>query len=262
MVVAIVRAISYFGFRFRVAPKGLEHSWANGPTRDRNGTELVLAVRSLLGTCTFLVEHAPSRKTLFGTMAFPGRRGDFVSARRKKMRATVFTVGHSTRMIGEFIEMLRAHGVGRVVDVRSIPKSRHNPQFNRETLARHLRAARIGYVHLKKLGGLRHAKADSKNLGWHNASFRGFADYMQTDDFLAGLGRLAKLATTKPTAIMCAEAVPWRCHRSLIADALVVRKFPVEDIMTVGRIQEHGLTPFARVRGLRITYPTDRPAKR
>jgi len=185
-----------------------------------------------------------------------------VSARRKNTQATVFTIGHSTRTVGEFVEILRAHGVRRVVDVRSIPRSRHNPQFNRETLARHLRAARIGYVHLKKLGGLRHAKAGSKNLGWHNASFRGFADYMQTDEFLAGLARLEKLAAAKPTAIMCAEAVPWRCHRSLIADALVVRRFPVEDIMNTSRAQEHELTPFARVRGLQITYPTDKPAKR
>jgi uncharacterized protein (DUF488 family) len=154
--------------------------------------------------------------------------------------------------------MLRAHGVRRVADVRSIPRSRHNPQFNRDALARRLRAAGIGYVHLKKLGGLRHAKADSANLGWHNASFRGFADYMQTDDFLAGLARLEKLATAKATAIMCAEAVPWRCHRSLIADALLVRDFRVEDIMSVTRAQEHEITPFARVRGLRITYPTDR----
>jgi uncharacterized protein (DUF488 family) len=148
-----------------------------------------------------------------------------------------------------------------VVDVRSIPRSRHNPQFNRETLARRLRSAGIGYVHLKKLGGLRHAKADSANRGWHNSSFRGFADYMQTEEFLTGLARLEKLAAGKPTAIMCAEAVPWRCHRSLIADALLVRDFPVEDIMSVARAQEHELTPFARVRGLRITYPTDKPAK-
>jgi uncharacterized protein (DUF488 family) len=184
-----------------------------------------------------------------------------VSVRRKKVRATVFTIGHSTRPLAEFIEMLRVHGVRRVVDVRSIPRSRHNPQFNRETLARRLRAARIGYVHLKKLGGLRHAKADSGNLGWHNASFRGFADYMQTEDFLTGLARLEKLAAGKPTVIMCAEAVPWRCHRSLIADALVVRDFPVEDIMSVARTQQHEITPFARVRGLRITYPTDKAVK-
>jgi uncharacterized protein (DUF488 family) len=185
-----------------------------------------------------------------------------MGARPQKLPTTIFTIGHSTRTIGEFIEILRAHGVRRVADVRSIPKSRHNPQFNRETLARSLRAARIGYVHLKKLGGLRHAKADSKNLGWHNASFRGFADYMQTDDFLAGLGRLEKLAVTKPTAIMCAEAVPWRCHRSLIADALLVRRFPVKEIISGARAREHELTPFARVRRLQVTYPTDRPAKR
>jgi uncharacterized protein (DUF488 family) len=183
-------------------------------------------------------------------------------ARRKQMQATVFTIGHSTRPLAEFIEMLRAHGVERVVDVRSIPRSRHNPQFNRETLAQRLRSAGIGYVHLKKLGGLRHARKDSANLGWHNASFRGFADYMQTEEFLTGLARLEKLAAGKPTAIMCAEAVPWRCHRSLIADALVVRDFLVEDIMSGTRAQEHELTPFARVRGLRITYPTDKAAKR
>ncbi len=121
-----------------------------------------------------------------------------MGTRRKKMQATVFTIGHSTRPLEEFIEILKAHGVQRIVDVRSVPRSRHNPQFNRESLARHLRAARIGYVHLKKLGGLRHAKADSKNLGWHNASFRGFADYMQTEDFQVGLARLEKLAATKP----------------------------------------------------------------
>ena len=181
---------------------------------------------------------------------------------RKKTQPTVFTIGHSTRPLEEFIGILKAHGVQRVVDVRSVPRSRHNPQFNRELLARHLRAARIGYVHLKKLGGLRHAKADSKNLGWHNASFRGFADYMQTANFQAGLARLEKLAATKPSAIMCAEAVPWRCHRSLIADALLLRQFPVEDIMTAARAQAHELTPFARVRGLQITYPTDEPVKR
>jgi uncharacterized protein (DUF488 family) len=184
-----------------------------------------------------------------------------VNVRRKKVQATVFTIGHSTRPLAEFIEILRAHGVRRVVDARSIPRSRHNPQFNRETLARRLRSAGIGYAHLKKLGGLRHAKADSANLGWHNASFRGFADYMQTKEFLAGLARLERLAAGKPTAIMCAEVVPWRCHRSLMADALLVRKIPVEDILSVARAKEHEITPFARVRGLRITYPTDRPVK-
>ena len=232
MNVEVVWTESYFCFRFRVALGAGE-----------NRTDLVQNWYRTSTTCT---------KCALGAE---------VSVRRKKVRGTVFTIGHSTRPLAVFIEMLRAHGVRRVVDVRSIPRSRHNPQFNRETLARRLRSAGIGYVHLKKLGGLRHAKADSGNLGWHNSSFRGFADYMQTEEFLTGLARLEKLATGKPTAIMCAEAVPWRCHRSLIADALLMRDFPVEDIMSVARAQEHELTPFARVRGLRITYPTDKPAK-
>src|ERR1700689_4990169 len=178
-----------------------------------------------------------------------------MGARGKKVQATVFTIGHSTRTLAEFITILRAHGVRRVVDVRSIPRSRHNPQFNRETLARHLRAARIGYLHLKKLGGLRRAKADSKNLGWHNASFRGFADYMQTNEFRVGLEGLEKLAGGRPAAIMCAEAVPWRCHRSLIADALVVRGIHVKDIISGKRSHIHLLTSFGRVQGKCITYP-------
>jgi uncharacterized protein (DUF488 family) len=182
--------------------------------------------------------------------------------RRKKPPPIVFTIGHSNRSIADFIEILKAHGVQRIIDVRSIPRSRHNPQFNRASLARALRSARIAYIHLIKLGGLRHAKKNSKNLGWHNASFRGFADYMQTPDFQVGLDRAMKLARAKPSALMCAEAVPWRCHRSLVADALLVRGFPVEDIMTVSRQQPHHLTPFARVRGERVTYPTDKPVKR
>jgi uncharacterized protein (DUF488 family) len=170
------------------------------------------------------------------------------------MRA-VLTIGHSTRTWKEFLELLRAHRVKRVVDVRSIPRSRHNPQFNREILAKKLRSARIGYVHLRKLGGLRHARRDSPNTGWRNASFRGFADYMQTPEFAEGLKRLMKLAAQKRSAIMCAEAVPWRCHRSLIGDALTVRGIRVEDIMTAKRSQVHSLISFARVRGNRITYP-------
>ncbi len=168
----------------------------------------------------------------------------------------VMTIGHSTRTWKEFLEILRAHRVKRIIDVRSIPRSRHNPQFNRETLSTKLRAARIGYVHLRKLGGLRHARRDSPNMGWRNASFRGFADYMQTSEFEAGLQRLMKLAGQKKSAILCAEAVPWRCHRSLIADALTVRGIRVDDIMSVKRSQVHALIPFARVRGDRITYPT------
>lgn len=167
----------------------------------------------------------------------------------------VFTIGHSTRTWGAFLELLRVHGIKRVVDVRSIPRSRHNPQFNRKILSMKLRSARIGYVHLRKLGGLRHALRDSPNMGWRNASFRGFADYMQTRDFDAGLGRLIKLAKQKKTALMCAEAVPWRCHRSLIADALVVRGIRVKDIISGKRSQIHVLASFGRVQGKCITYP-------
>jgi uncharacterized protein (DUF488 family) len=167
---------------------------------------------------------------------------------------TVLTIGHSTRTLKDFLELLRAHGVKRVIDVRSIPHSRHNPQFNRDALSTKLRAARIGYVHLRKLGGLRHARRESPNKGWRNTSFRGFADYMQTSEFEAGLHRLIKLAGQKRSAIMCAESVPWRCHRSLIADALIVRGIVVEDIMSRKRSQVRSLTSFARVHGHRITY--------
>jgi uncharacterized protein (DUF488 family) len=168
---------------------------------------------------------------------------------------TTFTVGHSNRTWKEFLALLRAHGVKRVVDVRSIPRSRHNPQFDQKTLRKKLRSAKIGYLHLRKLGGLRHARRDSKNMGWHNTSFRGYADYMQTADFDAGVQRLIKLARQKRSAIMCAEAVPWRCHRSLIGDALVVRGICVEDIMSATTSRPHLLTSFARVRKNVITYP-------
>jgi uncharacterized protein (DUF488 family) len=171
---------------------------------------------------------------------------------------SVFTVGHSTRTWKDFRDLLRTHGVKRVVDVRTIPRSRHNPQFSRPALAAKLRAARIGYVHLPKLGGLRHAKRDSKNVGWRNASFRGFADYMQTPEFAAGLQRLLKLAKDKRSALMCAEAVPWRCHRSLIADALTVQGVDVQHILSAARCRIHSLTPFARVRGQTITYPASK----
>jgi len=139
--------------------------------------------------------------------------------------------------------------------VRSIPRSRHNPQFNQDALRTKLRCARISYVHLRRLGGLRHARRDSPNMGWRNNSFRGFADYMQTSEFNAGLQRLVTLARKKRTVLMCAEAVPWRCHRSLIADALTVLGIRVEDIMSKNRSQLHSLTSFARVRRSCITYP-------
>jgi uncharacterized protein (DUF488 family) len=145
--------------------------------------------------------------------------------------------------------------------VRSIPRSRHNPQFDQETLRTKLRAARIGYVHLRKLGGLRHARRDSSNMGWRNSSFRGFADYMQTSEFDAGLQRLIKLARQKRSALMCAEAVPWRCHRSLIADALTVLGIRVEDITSRNRSTLHRLTSFGRVLHGRITYPRSKGSR-
>jgi uncharacterized protein (DUF488 family) len=161
----------------------------------------------------------------------------------------VFTIGHSTRELADFIHLLQAHGVTKITDVRSVPRSRHNPQFKQDTLPDTLQPASIGYVHLPGLGGLRHSHADSPNLAWRNASFRGYADYMQTDTFTENLEQ-------GHVALMCAEAMPWRCHRSLIADALMVRGIPVEDIMSVTHRQPHTLTPWARVDGNRITFPT------
>ena len=170
---------------------------------------------------------------------------------------TVLTIGHSTRMLQEFISLLKTHSVTRVVDVRTVPRSRHNPQFNRDSLPEELKKVGLGYVHLPGLGGLRHAKRDSLNLGWRNASFRGYADYMQTPEFEGSLDELIQLAKQDRIAIMCAEAVPWRCHRSLIADALLVRGIRTEDIMSPTNRTVHALTPFAKVRGTTITYPTE-----
>ena len=170
---------------------------------------------------------------------------------------TVLTIGHSTHSFDEFVSMLKAHGVERIVDVRSVPRSRHVPDFNRDTLAPKLRARGIRYVHLKTLGGRRHAKKNSVNVGWRNASFRGYADYMAMPQFHHGMERLLQLARTNRSAIMCAEAVPWRCHRSLIADALLVRHVNVEHIMSATKRQQHSLTPFAKVDRLEITYPAE-----
>lgn len=172
-----------------------------------------------------------------------------------RQRTLVLTVGHSTREQDEFVALLKAHGVKRLVDVRSIPRSRHNPQFNRDRIGPALRHEGISYLHMKGLGGLRHARPDSCNTAWRNASFRGFADYMQTREFAHDLRRLMKLAKHKQTAIMCAEALPWRCHRSLIADALLARGYAVEDIESPKRRRTHELTPWARVQGIRVSYP-------
>jgi uncharacterized protein (DUF488 family) len=169
----------------------------------------------------------------------------------------VLTVGHSTRTLEEFIGLLQAHGVSCVVDVRTVPRSRHNPQFNKDSLPDSLKKAGLGYVHMPGLGGLRRAQPDSLNAGWRNASFRGYADYMQTAEFEQGLEELIRLANQDRIALMCAEVVPWRCHRSLIADALLVRGIRTEEITSPTRRQVHTLTPFAKVQGTTITYPTE-----
>ena len=168
---------------------------------------------------------------------------------------TVWTIGHSTRTVDEFVTLLTAHGARGVVDVRTVPRSRHTPQFNEDVFGPELAGRGIPYRHLSALGGLRHTRKDSINTGWRNASFRGYADYMQTPEFAAGIDELLEIAEQTPTAIMCAEAVPWRCHRSLIGDALLVRGVRVLDIIGAGSAREETLTSFAHVDGLTITYP-------
>jgi uncharacterized protein (DUF488 family) len=171
------------------------------------------------------------------------------------LSVTIHTVGHSTHPIEVFIAMLEAHGIRQLVDVRTIPRSRHNPQFSRENLPSSLQRVGIRYVHMKGLGGMRKPQPDSANTGWRNASFRGYADHMQSEDFRASLAELIALASKAPTAIMCAEAVPWRCHRSLIGDALTARGVEVIDILSATKTQPHVLTPFADVHGTEVTYP-------
>ena len=167
----------------------------------------------------------------------------------------VFTVGHSTRPIAEFTQLLADYGIERVADIRTVPRSRRNPQFSAEALGPSLEATGIAYAPLKALGGLRHTHKDSLNTGWRNESFRGYADYMKTEAFEAGLAELIALSRESRTAIMCAEAVPWRCHRSLVADALLVRGIPAVEILSETSWRLHELTPFARVEGTEITYP-------
>jgi len=154
-----------------------------------------------------------------------------------------------------FIRLLKAHRVQRVVDVRTIPRSRHNPQFNRDELSPALHGAKIHYSHMPGLGGLRRPRPDSANTGWRNASFRGFADYMQTAAFEDSLERCIDLAKQERVVLMCAEAVPWRCHRSLIADALLARGINAREITSRIRTQPHALTPFARIKDTHVTYP-------
>ncbi len=171
----------------------------------------------------------------------------------------VLTIGHSTRAIDDFIALLRANDVKHLIDVRTICRSRHNPQFNADKLAASLGQAGIAYTHMASLGGLRHAKRDSANAAWRNESFRGYADYMQTPEFAQAIAQLIAVAQRNQVVIMCAEAVPWRCHRSLIADALLARGIPVADIIGAARPQIHRLTPFAKVNGEQVTYPGPAP---
>lgn len=172
-----------------------------------------------------------------------------------KKKLIIYTIGHSTHPIDDFIEILKHYGITELMDIRTIPKSRHNPQFNGSELAHVLRNHHIGYRHQANLGGLRHARADSINMAWENKSFRGFADYMQTPEFQEGIDKLIEIAHEKTMAIMCAEAVPWRCHRSLIGDALLARGIHVEDIFSITSVKPHMLTPWAKVNGTNITYP-------
>jgi uncharacterized protein (DUF488 family) len=173
---------------------------------------------------------------------------------------TIFTLGHSTLPIERFMAVLQIYGIERLVDIRTIPRSRHNPQFNNTALAESLTAQHLEYAHVQALGGLRHARKESPNTGWRNASFRGYADYMQTEEFQDALELLIHMSRDKRVAIMCAEAVPWRCHRSLVADALSVRGVPVVEILSESSYRMHTLTPFAQVDGVRITYPSDQAA--
>lgn len=171
------------------------------------------------------------------------------------MKDKLYTIGHSTHTIAEFIAILQHYSIKQLIDIRTIPYSNYNPQFNAERLKKSLAKAHIKYTHIKGLGGLRHPKKDSINTAWHNASFRGFADYMQTDAFEKNLERLLKTLRKKPTCIMCAEAVPWRCHRSLIGDALLAKKVKVIDIYSLDQCKPHRRTPWSKRRKGKIIYP-------
>jgi uncharacterized protein (DUF488 family) len=173
----------------------------------------------------------------------------------KESALTVLTIGHSTRTLEEFVQLLDAFGVTLVVDVRTVPRSRHNPQFNKETLPFTLKKSGITYIHMPDIGGLRRPKPDSINLAWQNSSFRGYADYMQTKEFAENLLKLVALARENRLVIMCAEALPWRCHRSLISDALFAHHVKVEHIIGINSIISHHISELAHVEGGKVTYP-------
>lgn len=167
----------------------------------------------------------------------------------------VLTIGHSTRTLEEFTEMLKVYGVILIVDVRTVPRSRHNPQFNKESLPDHLKPLSIKYIHLPEIGGLRHTTRNSINLALKNASFRGYADYMQTKEFNEALLKVLALARENRLALMCAEALPWKCHRMLISDALVARNVKVLHIISKTDTITHQLYELAQVDGFKVSYP-------
>jgi uncharacterized protein (DUF488 family) len=167
----------------------------------------------------------------------------------------IYTIGHSTRTLEEFMELLKAYSITFLVDVRTVPRSRHNPQFNKETLPASLKDIGVRYLHMPEIGGLRHPKRDSINIAWENPSFRGYADYMQTKEFTEAILKLIALARENCLAIMCAEALPWRCHRSLISDAMVARHTKVLHIISKTDTITHELNEMAHVEGNTVTYP-------
>ncbi len=228
-------------------------AFVHAPTGDPRRV-MPLALERPLPACVALVRD--------GRRAAPrGQPESLIGARGPDIVHTgpvIDTIGHSTRPQEEFIAVLRHYGIVTLVDIRSMPRSRHNPQFNREELEQALPACGLRYVYLAQLGGLRHGLgADSPNTGWRNASFRAYADYMMTDAFRQGLAEALALAHDGPAALMCAEAVPWRCHRSLVADALVARGVVVRDIYDARRAAPHRLPSFACVAGDQVTYPPE-----
>jgi uncharacterized protein (DUF488 family) len=171
------------------------------------------------------------------------------------MGTSIYTLGHSTRPREELLSILDAFSIGLIVDIRAIPRSRRNPQYDQDEFRRWLKEHGVNYMHLGGLGGLRHPRKDSVNTAWKNDSFRGYADYMQTAEFTGAIEELIALAALHTSAIVCAEAVPWRCHRSLVADALLVRGIDVRDILSATVSKPHKLTPWAAVDGIHVTYP-------
>jgi uncharacterized protein (DUF488 family) len=198
-----------------------------------------------------------ARRSAKNSVAPPGAGKAVVASEGVLPRFAILTIGHSTRPIEEFVALLKQYSVERLVDVRTVRRSRFNPQFNEGDLSTSLEPFGVTYETSPNLGGLRKPRRDSRNLGWRNASFRGYADYMETPEFARGLADLMARSAHESTALMCAEAVPWRCHRSLIADALVLKGVEVRHILGPNSAARHRLTTFLVERAGRPTYPAD-----